>query len=304
MGRACTVASPQGQPARQRLAARLDRDASAGEKAAMSFWIKLLLGVAAAYVLVALAGYFGQRKLMYFPDRERVQPGQVGLAAVEERVLKTPDGARVIAWYGKARPGQPTLLYFHGNGGALSVRAERIRRFMAEGWGVYMMTYRGYGGSTGRATEVANVADARLAYGALVLEGVPPTSIILYGESLGTGIATRIAVERQVAGLILEAPYTSIVDVAAQAYPFLPVRALLTDRYETTKYIAHVKVPLLILHGARDGVVPVMMGRELARLANEPKRLVVFPDGRHSNIYVDGNNALAAVRQWIGALER
>jgi len=281
----------------------LDQVGASGQKAAMSFWIKLLLGVAAAYVLVGLAGYFGQRKLMYFPDRERVQPGAVGLPNVSERVLKTPDGARVVAWYGKARPGQPTLLYFHGNGGSLSIRAERIRRFMAEGWGVYMMTYRGYGGSTGSPTEVANVADARLAHGALVLEGVAPHSIILYGESLGTGIATRIAVERSVAGLILEAPFTSIVDVAAQAYPFLPVRAFLADRYETSRYIANVKVPLLILHGERDGVVPVAMGREVARLANEPKRLVVFADGRHSNLYVDGNNAIDVVRRWIGELE-
>lgn len=269
----------------------------------MSFWIKLLLGVAAVYVFVGLAGYFGQRKLMYFPDPARVQPAEAGLASVSERVLKTPDGAQVIAWYGKARPGQPTLLYFHGNGGSLAVRAERIRRFMAEGWGVYMMTYRGYGGGTGSPTEVNNVADARLAYGALLLEGVAPGSVILYGESLGTGIATRIAVERQAAGLILDAPYTSIVDVAAQAYPFLPVRLFLTDRYETSKYIANVKVPLLILHGARDGVVPVAMGREVARMANEPKRLAVFPEGGHSNLYIDGNNAIDVVRQWIAGLE-
>ena len=105
------------------------------------------------------------------------------------------------------------------------------------------------------------------------------------------------------AGLILDAPYTSIVDVAAQAYPFLPVRMFLTDRYETSKYIANVKVPLLILHGERDGVVPVAMGRELARLANEPKRLVVFPEGGHSNLYIDGNNALDAVRRWIAELK-
>ncbi len=181
---------------------------------------------------------------------------------------------------------------------------ERIRRFMGEGWGVYMMTYRGYGGGSGRPTEVNNVADARLAYGALVLEGVAPSSIIAYGESLGSGIAVRIAIERQVAGLILDAPYTSIVDVAAGAYPFLPVRTFLIDRYETTKYIANLKVPLLILHGERDGVVPVAMGRELARLANEPKRLVTFPNGGHSNLYIDGNNALEAVRRWIAGLER
>jgi uncharacterized protein len=270
----------------------------------MSLWIKVLIGVAAAYALLLIAGYFGQRKLMYFPDRARVQPSQAGLVGVEERVLKTPDGERVIAWYGKARPGQPTLLYFHGNGGSLAIRAPRIARFMSEGWGVYMTTYRGYGGSTGEPTEINNVADARLAYGALVLEGVLPRSIIAYGESLGTGIATRIAIEREVAGLILEAPYTSIVDVAAQSYPFLPVRTLLVDRYETSRYIANVKVPLLIVHGELDGVVPVAMGRELARLANEPKRLVIFPNGRHSNLYIDGNNALDPVRQWIGALER
>jgi uncharacterized protein len=269
----------------------------------MPFWIKLLLGLAVAYVLLGVAGYFGQRKLMYFPDRARVQPAEVGLPDVAERVLKTPDGARVVAWYGKARPGQPTLLYFHGNGGSLSIRAERIRRFMAEGWGVYMMTYRGYGGSTGEPTEVHNVADARLAYGALVLEGVAPSSIVVYGESLGTGIATRIAIEREVAGLILEAPYTSIVDVAAQAYPFLPVRLFLVDRYETSKYIANVKVPLLIVHGERDGVIPVAMGKELYRLANEPKRIVVFPEGRHSNLYVDGNKALDVVRRWIADLK-
>jgi uncharacterized protein len=269
----------------------------------MSFWIKLVLGIAAAYVLIGLAGYLAQRKLMYFPDRARTQPAEVGLPDVEERVLKTPDGEKVIAWYGKARPGQPTLIYFHGNGGSLRVRAERVRRFMAEGWGVYMMTYRGYGGSTGAPSEVHNVADARLAYGALVHEGVAPKSIVAYGESLGSNIAVRIAAEREVGGLILDAPYTSIVDVAAGAYPFLPVRYFLTDRYETTRYIASVKVPLLVLHGERDPVIPVAMGKALHRLANEPKRLVLFPNGGHSNLYIDGNNAIDAVRRWIGELK-
>ena len=270
----------------------------------MSFWMKLLLGLAAAYVVVALAAYFFQRKLMYFPDKQRVAPAQVGLANVEERVLKTPDGARVIAWYGKAQPGQPTLLYFHGNGGSLSIRAERIRRFMSEGWGVYMMTYRGYGGSTGSPTETNNVADARLAHGALVLEGVQPSDLILYGESLGTGVATRIAVERPSAGLILETPYTSIGDIAALRYPYLPARRVLFDKYQTVKYIKNVKVPVLILHGERDGVVPVEMGREVARLANEPKQVVIFPKGHHNNLYVDGNDAIDAVREWIVKLPR
>jgi uncharacterized protein len=269
----------------------------------MSFWVKLALGALAVYALLLVTAYLAQRKLMYFPDTMRVQPAQVGLVDVVERVLKTPDGERIIAWYGKAKPGQPTLLYFHGNGASLAARASRVARFMDEGWGVYMMTYRGYGGGSGKPTEVDNVADARLAYGALVLEGVAPGSIVAYGESLGSNIAVRIGIEREVAAVILDAPYTSIVDLAAGAYPLLPVRAFLIDRYETTKYIVNLKVPLLILHGERDGVVPVGMGRELARLANEPKRLVTFPNGGHSNLYIDGNNAIEAVRRWIGELK-
>jgi len=285
---------------------RLSRRPAQAKRAPVSLplCIKLPLGLVAAYLLLVVAVYFGQRKLLYFPNRTRIQPAEAGLPDVSERILQTADKrAQVIAWYGQARPGQPTLLYFHGNGGSLSSRAERIRRFMAEGWGVYMMTYRGYGGSTGHPTETDNLADARLAYSALILEGVPPSSIILYGESLGTGIATRLAAEQPVAALILEAPYTAIADVAARTFPLLPVRLLITDGYETSKYIGKVTVPLLVLHGEDDGVVPVAMGRELANLANEPKQLVVFSEGRHSNLYVDGNNAIAEVRRWVANLK-
>lgn len=272
----------------------------------MSVWIKVLLGAVAVYGMLVVIAYAGQRRLMYFPDPMHTLPARAGLVGVAERVLQAPDGARIIAWYGKAEPGKPTLLYFHGNGGSLAIRASRIARFMAEGWGVYMMTYRGYGGSSGRPTEINNTADARRAYHALVqAEGVAPSAIVAYGESLGTGLAARIAAELPVAGVILEAPYTSIVDVAAQAYPILPVRLILADRYETNRVITGLKVPLLILHGANDGVVPAAMGRELAHLAPGPTRLVVFPNGHHSDLYLNGNDAIAVVRTWIdGLLER
>lgn len=268
----------------------------------MSFLVKLGAAALCLYALVLLAAYFGQRRLVYFPDRAHVSPEQVGLRDVEERVLKTPDGARIVTWYGKAKPGNPTLLYFHGNGGSLAIRAERIRRFMAEGWGVCMMAYRSYGGSTGYPTEANNVADARLAYGALVQDGIEPNSIVLYGESLGTGVAARLATERPAGGLILESAFTSAVAVGAKAYPYLPVRWFMSDRYETDKYIAQVHTPLLLLHGERDPLIPVSMGRELLRLANEPKRLVTFPNGEHSDLYINGNNAMAAVREWVGRL--
>jgi hypothetical protein len=269
----------------------------------MSLLIKVGAFALCAYAALLLAAYLGQRRLMYLPDRNRTLPAEVGLADVAERTLEAPDGARIVAWYGKAMPGEPTLLYFHGNAGSLAIRAERIHRFMGEGWGVYMMAYRGYAGGTGSPSEAANIADARLAYDALVSEGVAPASIILYGESLGTGVAARIAADQPAtAGVILDAPYTSTVEVARRVYPFLPVSALLKDRYETRNYIGQVKIPLLILHGERDPVIPVDMGRELAKLANEPKRLVTLPNAGHSDIYVDGNPALDAVRAWIGEL--
>ena len=269
-------------------------------------WLLLKIAVAAlcGCLLLVLVAYFGQRKLIYFPDRTRVLPSQLGLPGVEERVLKTPDGERLIAWYAKARPGEPTLLYFHGNGGGLRERAERVRQLSAEGWGVYMMAYRGYSGSSGTPSEMANVADARLAYGALLLEGVAPEATIAYGESLGTNVATRIAVERRVGGLILEAPYTSIAKLGGQIYPYLPVDLLLIDRYETDKIIAQVKVPILIVHGRRDRTVPVEMGRALAGLVQAPKTLVVLPNAGHNDLYRDGNDALGVVRNWVRALAR
>jgi Hydrolases of the alpha/beta superfamily len=270
----------------------------------MSTLVKILAAIVSVYLLVALVMYMGQRRLMYFPDAKHVLPGHAGLANVSERILNAPDGARNIVWYGKAKPGQPTLLYFHGNGGGLAERADRIQRFMGQGWGVYMMAYRGYAGSTGYPTEANNIADARRAYDALVQEGVPASSIILYGESLGTNVATRMAAEKASSGLILESPYTSVLEIALTDYPFLPVRLLLSDRYETDKVIPQVRVPVLILHGKQDDVIPVAMAHRLVKLANEPKRLVILPEGEHSDLYLEGNNALPVVRDWIRGLGR
>lgn len=266
--------------------------------------LKLVLVAFAAWALIALAAYIGQRRLMYFPNTARIVPAAVGLGDVEEKVLHTPDGARVLAWYGRAKPGERTLLYFHGNGGSLSERAERVRRFMGAGWGIYIMTYRGYGGSSGCPSETANVADAGLAYDDVTAAGVPAEKLVLYGESLGTGIAARIALDRPAAGLVLEAPFTSAVEVGARAYPFLPVALLLKDRYETNAYIARVRMPLLILHGERDRTIPVAMGRELYRLAREPKRLATFPNGGHSDLYLADHGALSVMKDWMRDLPR
>jgi len=264
------------------------------------FVFKIAVAICVVYALTVALGYFAQRKLMYFPIPERVAPSEVGLSGVEERIIQTPDGERVVAWYGRAQPGQPTILYFHGNGGNLALRAERIRRYLDRGQGILMMSYRGYSGSTGSPTEAANVADARLAYDLLVNEGVAPEDIILYGESLGTAVAARIAAERPVGGLILDSPFTSAVDVGARHYPFFPVRLLMQDRYEVLPYVEKIRAPLLVIHGERDEIVPVDMGRQVYAAANSPKKLVTFPLAGHNDHALHGS--FEAIQAWIAQL--
>jgi fermentation-respiration switch protein FrsA (DUF1100 family) len=263
----------------------------------MALLIKSLLALLAAYLLLVVAAYYVQRRLMYFPDTERVAPASVGLANVTERVLETPDGERVIAWYAPARPGQPTILYFHGNGGSLEARSERVRKYAERGRGIFMMTYRGYGGSTGVPSERANVADAKLAYDTLAKEGVRGRDIIVYGESLGSGVAVQVAAEREVGGLILDAPYTSTVDVAELVYPYLPARWLMTDRYETLRYLGGVKAPLLVVHGEKDSIIPIAMGRRVHAAAIGPAEIVTFAQAGHSDHHLFGS--YDAINAWI-----
>jgi fermentation-respiration switch protein FrsA (DUF1100 family) len=262
--------------------------------------VKLLLALASAYAVLAVAAFIAQRKLMYFPDPERVPPASFALTGVEERVLTAPDGARLVAWYGRAKPGRPTILYFHGNAGNLGNRSERFRKYLARGLGVYMLSYRGYNGSTGSPTERDNVADATLAYEALRSEGVRVEDIVLYGESLGSGVAVQLAAAKPVGGVILDAPYTSIVDVAAKAYPYFPVRWFMFDRYETLRHLPQVHAPLLVIHGEEDGIIPVAMGRDVYAAANAPKEIATFPGAGHSDHHLYGSTE--EVFRWIARL--
>ena len=253
-------------------------------RAMYTFLISTLLFIFVCFSLL----YIFQRKLVYFPEPFRTSPISMELKNVEEVQLKTKDNQTLIAWYLKAKPGKPTFLYFHGNGGALRYRADRFTLHAEEGNGLLMMSYRGYSGSTGKPSEQKNISDALLTYDWLASQGVIPKDIILYGESLGTGVSVQVAIQRQVSGIILEAPYTSLTDVGQRVYPYLPVRLLMKDRYESSKYIKDINAPLLILHGQHDFVVPVDLGKELYRLAKEPKEIALYPNGQHSDLYLHG----------------
>jgi uncharacterized protein len=266
----------------------------------MQLIAKLVFSVAALYALVAVAAFLFQRRLTYFPDPQRTAPASFNLPGVEERIIATPDEEHLVSWFAPAAPGRPTVLYFHGNAGNLGNRSERVRRFLARGWGVMFLSYRGYSGSTGSPSESANVADAKLAYDTLRKAGVEPDDIIVYGESLGSGIAVQVAAEKDVGGLVLDAPYTSIVDVAAVSYPYLPVRPFVLDRYETMRFLPQVTAPLLVMHGEDDRVVPVEMGKAVYAAANAPKEIATFPRAGHSDHHLHGS--YEELFRWVDAL--
>ena len=222
----------------------------------------LLLSLLGTYALICFAAWVLHRYFLYMPDKKRYAPREVGLADVEEITLEGKGGVKLIAWYQPAERGKPTLLYFTGNSGSAANRARKIEAIAASGYGVFMLNYRRYGGSGGWPTERNNIADAVSAYQYLQDElGVAPRNIVAYGESLGTGVATRLALLRQVKALVLEAPFTSVVDVGRQVWWFLPLRLVMTDQYRTIDRIGSVKVPLLIVHGARDSMIPVNQAR-------------------------------------------
>jgi fermentation-respiration switch protein FrsA (DUF1100 family) len=219
-----------------------------------------------------------------------------GLPAAAEVVLDTPDRERVIVWHVPPRADRPVVLYLHGNGGALMQRAGRFAALTADGTGLVALDYRGYGGSTGRPTESGLVTDAETAH-TFALAHYPAARIAVWGESLGTGVAVALAVERPVGRLVLEAPFTSAADIAALHYPFVPVRWLMKDQFRSDQRIGSVKAPLLVLHGARDTVVPIRFGERLFGLAGEPKRFVRFADGGHEDL--DQFGALETVKAFL-----
>jgi uncharacterized protein len=254
--------------------------------------IVLLVGYVGAVALL----YVVQRALMYFPDAERTPPASAGLPEAQEILLDAADGERLIAWHVPPRGDRPVVLYLHGNGGALSHRAERFRALTADGTGLVAIDYRGFGGSTGRPTEAGLLIDAEAAYG-FAAARYPAARIAVWGESLGTGVAVALAAERPAGRLVLEAPFTSAVDLAARRYPFVPVRWLMKDQFRSDLRVASVAVPLLVLHGARDSIVPIEYGERLFGLAREPKRFARFPQGEHEDL--DRFGALATVKTFL-----
>ncbi len=257
-------------------------------------WI-LLLALVGWGGIVALA-YLAQRSLMYFPEKVRTPPAAAGLPEAEEIFLQTADGEKVIAWHVPPRGDKPLVLYFHGNGGALSWRADRFRALIADGTGLVALSYRGYGGSSGSPSEAGLVRDGEAVY-EFAAARYQTARLALWGESLGTGVAIALAATRPVAAIILDAPFTSAAAVGAAHYPFLPVRWLIKDPFYSDRRILDVRAPVLVLHGARDDVVPIAFGEQLFALIPGPKQFVRLAAAGHNDL--DQYGAMQAVREFL-----
>ena len=244
-----------------------------------------LLGFAAvAYAALVGGLYLFQRQLLYFPDRARPELFGLEQLGVREVRLSTEDGLSLLSWYLPPRPGRPVIAYFHGNGGHIGYRAERLLRFSHEGFGVLMAEYRGYGSNPGTPSEAGFYADGRAALAFLDREGVAPSRLVLYGESLGSGVAVALAVQHEIGALILEAPPTSVAEVAQCHFPYVPASRMVTDRFDSLSRIGNVRAPILVLHGEHDRVFPVRYGRALFEAAPEPKEGWFAPEAGHEDL--------------------
>ena len=205
-----------------------------------------------------------QRRLIYFPSPGPVPPAATMLPNGQDVVLETADGIRLGAWYLPVAGGGPGVLVCNGNAGDRSMRVELAAALNRLGLSVLLFDYRGYGGNPGRPSEDGLAADARAAQSWLAAQpGVE--KIVYFGESLGAAVAVGLAVERPPAALVLRSPFTSLADVAAVHYPWLPVRRLLLDRYQSIERIASVGVPVLVIAGDRDDIVPARLSRRTLR---------------------------------------
>ncbi|GLR96000.1 fermentation-respiration switch protein FrsA (DUF1100 family) [Bradyrhizobium liaoningense] len=259
-------------------------------------WIAILL--VTVYLAGLLVLYVRQRELLFpIPPVGRTAPDAAGLPEAEEHILTTSDGEKVIVWHVPAKPGRSVILYFHGNGDFLAGRVSSFKAMTADGTGLVALSYRGYAGSSGTPSEEGLLRDAAAVY-AFTTARYAAERIVVWGFSLGTGVAVAIASEHPVAKLILAAPYTSTVDVAASQFRFIPVRLLMRDQFRSDERIARVTVPLLVMHGTNDLAISIMFGERLFALAREPKQFVRFAGGGHDNL--DAFGAVEKARQFIG----
>lgn len=257
-----------------------------------TFFLYTAVLISLCYTAIAAFLYFNQRRILYVPDYTLALPEDYGLKEFKPLSLTTKDGVTLTAWYKPAKPNAKTVVYFHGNAGSLADRVEKLDTLTSRGMGMLAVSYRGYGTSKGRPSEPGLYLDGRSAIEYLTNTlKITANHIVIYGESLGSGIAIQMATEFPVHSIALEAPYLSILKLGQERYPFLPISILLKDHFLSEKKISKVHVPVIIFHGTDDLITPIAHGKSMLALANEPKQAHFYRNIGHTNFDLNSLNS-------------
>ena len=233
--------------------------------------MEAVIGILVIYGSVLIILYIFQRSLMYHPDENNYFGDKLEVK-IEKVKITTSDNIKLLGWFHKKDlKNFKTIVYFHGNAGKLENRIYKLNYFKEMDVNFLIIAWRGFSGNNGKPTEKGLYEDGKSAITWLKNLGLFEEDIIIYGESLGTGIATELAQNNKFAGLILETPFTSMTEAAKNFYPYIPVGLLLKDKYKNDKKISNINIPLLVMHGEADQIVPFWMGKKIYEMANQPK---------------------------------
>lgn len=260
------------------------------------FYVTLIISFV-IYLILLTYIYLFQRNLLYHPSVNGYQGDKINFD-YEEVFIENKEGIKLKAWlHKKDLINKKTILFFHGNAGNLSNRNYKLNELSKFDVNFLILAYRGFSGNKGRPNEQGLYQDAKSTLDWLKTKGVREKNLILYGESLGTAIAIETAQNKNLAGIILESPFTSMIKLAQKYYPFLPVKLLLKDKFETIKKLPNINSPLLVLHGRLDTIVPFAMGKELFEQANEPKFKYFIDNDDHMMRY--DKNLLDEIKKFV-----
>ena len=235
------------------------------------YFLQFILTIFAIYFLVLVFLYFYQRNLLYHPNENNYSGDKISVD-IEKVKIQTSDNIELLGWYHeKNLKDYKTLVYFHGNAGSLENRIHKLNHFQDMNVNFLIIAWRGFNGNKGKPSERGLYVDGKSAIDWLKKKGVDEKNLILYGESLGTGVATHLAQNKNYAGVILETPFTSMVDAAKNFYPYIPINWLLKDKFENFKKVKNINTPILVMHGEVDQIVPFSMGKKIYEIANNPK---------------------------------